>query len=183
MGLTVGYARGKRGDRKRLKRSKGRQRQGNCQHCSKNCPHKLASSAASLSLDFSHRLLLSPCTTVDRPVNTPCSNLVCAECISSLAESSLQCPCCKEHHELSPTLFVPASDVVLKVIGALLIQILLYSGYECQEHVKSGCEAHIASFSPSKLTMKQIISRPLQSPPTDSIFRELWANSHHQCVQ
>ena len=129
--------------------------------------------ASSLSL---HDLQCKLCECiVDRPIKTPCNNLVCAECISSLilnAKSCLQCPCCEEHHELSPTRFVPASDVVLKVIGALLICCdkssctAVMNLKHLAEHVKSGCEAHIASFSPSKLTMKQIISRPLQSPPT-----------------
>ena len=129
--------------------------------------------ASSLSL---HDLQCKLCDCiVDRPVKTPCNNLVCAKCISSLvlnAESSLQCPCCEERHDLSPTLFVPASDVVLKVLGALLICCdkssctVVMSLKHLAEHVKSGCEAHTTSFSPSKLTMKQILSRPLQSPPT-----------------
>ena len=35
-----------------------------------------------------------------------------------------------------------------------------------KEHVDSGCQKHVATFSPSKLTVEQILSRPLQSPPT-----------------
>ena len=103
------------------------------------------STASSLSL---HDLQCKLCDCiVDRPVKTPCNNLVCAKCISSLvlnAESSLQCPCCEERHDLSPTLFVPASDVVLKVLGALLICCdkssctAVMSLKHLAEHVKSG---------------------------------------------
>jgi hypothetical protein len=39
-----------------------------------------------------------------------------------LVDSSFSCPCCKESHELSPSMFVAASDVVLKVLGTLLIR-------------------------------------------------------------
>ena len=57
--------------------------------------------ASSLSL---HDLQCKVCEcVVDRPVKTPCNNLVCAECISCLVldvKSSLPCPCCKDCHEL-----------------------------------------------------------------------------------
>lgn len=73
-----------------------------------------------------HDLQCKVCSCiVDQPVETLCSNLVCAECISSLlltVESSLQCPCCKDCLEVSPTMFVPASEVVLKVLGTLLVR-------------------------------------------------------------
>ena len=129
--------------------------------------------ASPLSL---HDLQCKPCDCiVDRPVKTSCSHLMCANCISSLllnVSSSLHCPCCKECHELSPAMFVPASEVVQRMVGALLIRCnkstctAIVSLKHLAEHVNSGCEAHTASFSPSKLTMKQILSRPLQSPPT-----------------
>ena len=130
--------------------------------------------ASSLSL---HDLQCKVCEcVVDRPVKTPCNNLVCAECISCLVldvKSSLPCPCCKDCHERSPTMFVPASDVVLKVLGALLVRCdkttctAVLSLQHLAEHIKSGCKVHTASsLSPSKLTMKQILSRPLESPPT-----------------
>ena len=109
-------------------------------------------------------------------MKTPCNNLVCAECISSLVldvKSSLPFPYCKDCHELSPTMFVPASDVVLKVLGALLVRCdkttctAVLSLQHLAEHIKSGCKVHtVSSLSPPKLTMKQILSRPLESPPT-----------------
>ena len=130
--------------------------------------------AASISL---HDLQCKVCECiVDRPVETPCRSLVCAKCISDLIqnakESSLQRPCCNECHDISSTHFVPATEVVLKVLGALLIRCdkplcsAVMGLKHLAEHVNSGCQTHIASFSPSKLTTQQILSRPLQSPPT-----------------
>ena len=72
--------------------------------------------ATSLSL---HDLQCKLCECiVDRPVETPCRSLVCAQCIGNhvlTVDSSFSCPCSKESHELSPSMFVAASDVVLKV--------------------------------------------------------------------
>ena len=109
-------------------------------------------------------------------MKTPCNTLVCAKCIGSLiltSSSSVQCPGCMEHHDVSPTLFVPASDVVLKVLGTLLVHcdepscIAVVHLKHLAEHVNSGCKMYTApSFSPSKLTMGQILTRPLQSVPT-----------------
>ena len=113
---------------------------------------------------------------VDRPVETPCRKMVCAHCISGLVleadVSAMQCPCCPESHNITSSCFPPASDVVLKVMGALLVHCdnpLCSSVVELKrlkEHVDSGCQKHAATFSPSKLTVEQILSRPLQSPPT-----------------
>ena len=75
--------------------------------------------ASSLSL---HDLQCKICEcVVDRPMKTPCNTLVCAKCIGSLiltSSSSVQCPGCMEHHDVSPTLFIPASDVCSQSLGS-----------------------------------------------------------------
>jgi hypothetical protein len=129
--------------------------------------------AASLSL---HNLQCKLCECIiDRPVVTPCRSLVCAQCISNhvlTVDSSFSCPCCKESHELSPSMFVAASDVVLKVLGTLLIRCdkpncsSVMGLKHLAEHVNSGCQTHTQCFSPLKLTTQQILLRLLQSPPT-----------------
>ena len=131
---------------------------------------------------------------VDCPVETPCRKMVCAHCISGLVLeadlSAMQCPCCPESHDITSSCFPPASDVVLKVMGALLVHCdnpLCSSVVEfkhLKEHVDSGFQKHAATFSPSKLTVEQILSRPLQSPPTAteqkaaaSVVKRMYATS------
>ena len=81
---------------KEVRETKGQKWQGNSQLCSKNYSHKLVSIAASLSRFLPpasslslHDLHCKLCECiVDRPVKTPCSNLACAEDISSLVFSA-----------------------------------------------------------------------------------------------
>ena len=113
---------------------------------------------------------------VDRPVETPCRQLVCAGCISRLVRdadlSTMQCPCCHGCHSITSSCFAPAAEVVTKVLGALLVRCdnpLCSAVIELKhlaEHVKSGCKDYTATLSPSKLTVQQILSRLLISPPT-----------------
>ena len=197
MESTAGCAEVKRGDQKRPQRNEGDQKEsgkGVANAVLKTAPKswgaaeplslsRFLPSATSLSL---HDLQCKLCECiVDRPVETPCQSLVCAECISSLIlnakESSLQCPCCDECHGIASTHFVPASEVVLKLLGALLIRCdkpscsAVIDLKHLADHVNSGCQTHVPSFSPSKLTAQQILSRTLQSPPT-SVEQKAAAN-------
>ena len=111
---------------------------------------------------------------VDQPVETPCQKLVCAVCIAQHIRSSegpaILCPCCDNTHDLSFS-FSPAPEVVLKVLGSLLIQCDKSSCTEVvalqnlRAHVNSGCR-QTAQYSPSHLTVAQLYSRSLVSPPT-----------------
>ena len=113
------------------------------------------------------------CCIVDQPVETPCQKLVCAVCIAqhirSYEQAVIPCPCCDGTHDLSS--FLPAPEVVLKVLGSLLIQCDKASCYEVVElrnlrgHLNSGCR-QTAQYSPSQLTVAQLLSRSLVSPPT-----------------
>ena len=113
---------------------------------------------------------------VDRPVMAPCRKLLCGECISNRVRGSdadeMQCPSCDDMHLITPTTFIPASDVVLKVLGGLLLHCdkptcsVVVTLEQLRDHVESGCKSTSPAFSPSKLTVGQMMSCPLQSLPT-----------------
>ena len=98
-----------------------------------------------------------------------CRKLVCAECMPNHTLTSISCSFCDISHENS---FTPASDVVLKVLGTLLLQCdqpsctAVVQLQNLKSHLESGCKRKAPSYSPSKLTVGQLLSRPLQSPPT-----------------
>ena len=58
---------------------------------------------------------------VNRPVETPCRKLLCADCISTTlladdhCEVEFACPSCKESHNLTAASFTPASQLTLKI--------------------------------------------------------------------
>jgi hypothetical protein len=85
-----------------------------------------------------------------------------------------QCPSCGDVHPITSTTFTPVSEVVLKVIAGLLLHCdqstctSVVSLQHLRAHVQSGCTNTIPAFSPSKITVGQILSRPLQSPPTSA---------------
>ena len=114
---------------------------------------------------------------VDRPVTTPCRKLVCAECICdrirTAEDGEILCPSCSEMHPVTATTFTTASDVVLKVLGGLLLHCdqpacsAVVSLEHLRDHVQSGCTTNTSpAFSPSKLTVGQVLSCPLESVPT-----------------
>ena len=113
---------------------------------------------------------------VDQPMHTECRKLVCATCIPSLLHSSengqYNCPSCKEPHKICASTFPEASDVVVNVLGDLLVRceepncIEVVALKNLKKHVASGCVCKVPTFSPSKMTVSQILSRPLTSPPT-----------------
>ena len=146
--------------------------------------------ATNLSLtDFQCAICLH---IVDRPVETPCRKLLCADCISESLwcqdDSEMPCLCCKGSHYITSTSFTPASEVVLKVLGALLTRCdnssctAVVGLKHLKQHVESGCKITASTFSPSKLTIGQIISRPLQSPPT-SVEQKAAANVVQRLMQ
>ena len=181
--------RGKAGRPKKSTKKRGRPKQESCKGIAnavlKNAPKSLkALQPLSLARFYQpgpnislHDLQCTLCDCiVDRPVETPCRQLVCADCISGLVRdadlSTMQCPCCHGCHSITSSCFAPAAEVVTKVLGALLVRCdnpLCSAVIELKhlaEHVKSGCKDYTATLSPSKLTVQQILSPPLISPPT-----------------
>jgi hypothetical protein len=120
------------------KGERGRPREGSSKHIANRILQSAAQSfKAGSPLLLSHflppssvsltDLQCSVCSNiVDRPVETPCKKVVCSLCISALiAKSDLaefSCPSCKEVHDITESSFRPASEVVMKVLGALLFK-------------------------------------------------------------
>ena len=146
----------------------------------RNAPQSMrASLPLSPSRFLSHSSLLSSLQCgickciVDRPVEAPCHKLICAECIcESMRSSDLTgaSPCCKKQHDIHSESFTPASELTVQFLQSLL----LHCDEPCcpavvelkylKEHVAGGCKSN--QVSPSKLTIGQVMARPLQSPPT-----------------
>ena len=130
--------RGKAGRPKKSTKKRGRPKQESCKGIAnailKNAPKGLKA-LQPLSLARFHQpapnisLHDMQCTLcdciVDRPVETPCRQLVCADCISTLVRdadlSAMQCPCCHGCHRISSSCFAPAAEVVTKVLGAKVL--------------------------------------------------------------
>ena len=121
-------------------------------------------------------LQCSICSNVaDRPLETPCKKIVCSVCISGLIIQSdlaaFSCPSCKGTHNVTESSFPPASEVVMKVLGGPLVNCEVCNSVvslrSLKGHISSGCTT-VATYSPSKLTVGQITSRPLFSPPTQA---------------
>ena len=110
-------------------------------------------------------------------MQTPCGKLECAVCITTLLSKSdidsFSCTSCKEVHIIDAS-YPAASDVLLKILGELLLTCdspscsTLVALKNLKEHVMSGCKLTTPTFSPSKLTIQQITSCPLTSPPTNA---------------
>ena len=63
----------------------------------------------------------------DSPVIMPCRKIACARCVGEAVrkskEHSLHCPCCKSQHIITDApQFPPASDVVFKILGSMLLR-------------------------------------------------------------
>ena len=99
---------------------------------------------------------------VDRPVETSCKKLACLNC----AVDKQVCPLCSQvmNSHLSP-----ASDVILKVAGALLLRCSACSGIVELHDLKTHRESNCTSFTvqqPSDPIITQILSQPPNAPPT-----------------
>ncbi len=112
---------------------------------------------------------------LDRPVVFPCQKFVCAEYVVQRIRRTdapvVTCSCCDGMHEIS-SFVSPAPEVILKVLGSLLIKC---DRTQCSEvvalknlrtHMEAGCQGTAATYSPSKLTVAQLLSRFLTSPLT-----------------
>ena len=154
--------------------------------CKKNAPeswgcsedllmsHFLAPTNAGLSLsDFQCKM----CQCIaDMPIETPCRKIACARCISELLReanlSAFECPCCEDCHTITTTSFLPASEFRLGIQGSLLLHCVkpacsaVVELKYLQEHLESGCRVNSTTFSSFTLTAQQILSHPIDCPPT-----------------
>ena len=113
----------------------------------------------------------------DSPVVMPCRKIACARCVGDgirkSKERSLHCPCCKSHHEIvDASQFPPVSEVTLKLLGSMLLKCdrcdcsEIVELRKLREHLESGCRKGMVTYPAPKLTLEQVLSRPLTSPPT-----------------
>jgi hypothetical protein len=79
---------------------------------------------------------------VDRPVEIGCRNLACFNC----AIDKQVCPHCSTHDAQIDSHLSPVSDVILKVVGALLLRCPACSGivqlHELKNHSESNCSSY-----------------------------------------
>ena len=125
----------------------------------------------------------------DCPVQTSCGKLLCYTCIvAHLHMSDIPYPCCGELHE--PSTLSPAGDVAVKIIGSLLLHCSRCTSTvelrKMREHITSNCTVLIPP-SPSRLTVRQIMSQPADAPPTgvekklaSSVVKRILNTSPHQ---
>ena len=107
---------------------------------------------------------------VDRPIQAACGKVVCCKCITEYMQQngsdSESFPCCGRAHISFP---IPAAAVIVQVVGSLLLRCsTCQRGVELRvirEHRDSGCIAGSLPSS-SQQTVDQILSRPLDAPPT-----------------
>ena len=102
----------------------------------------------------------------DRPVQTSCGKLVCYKCIAKHFRGGQSKPiCCSAEHP--PTSFLPAPEVLVKVISNLIIHCSSCSNTvelkTMSSHIASGCALTVPP-SPSRLTIGQIMSQPADAP-------------------
>ena len=111
-----------------------------------------------------------------RPVETSWGKAVRSTCIAALISksdlSTFTCPSCKQFHQVTESSYPAASNVLIKVLGPFFLMCDVTSCHKVvvlknlKSHVESGCRLDIPTFSLSELTVGQIISCPLMSPPT-----------------
>ena len=122
------------------------------------------------------------CTCLlDRPVALTCGSIVCLECcrkwIQHHLSSSLTCPCCFDSPFDSAHIQAPPS-LLVSLLEGLHIHCMRKCGkvvrVDCyMEHLKGGCKSHYIQRvdSPSKMTIRDVLSTPKETPATPAEMR------------
>ena len=80
---------------------------------------------------------------------------------------SAEFPCCKGAHTSLP---IPAADIIVKVMGSLLLHCsscqVVVELRHLKAHHDSGCQATFRSPLSSQQTVEEILTQPLDAPPT-----------------
>ncbi len=119
------------------------------------------------------KLVCSICLdVVQTPVNLLCDNTVCALCCCKHIQHrySLQCPCCNRHTLSSETISTP-SPLFLSLLSESIVVCYRKCGnmmklQDYTAHLNNHCGSHHANNSPSKVTLKDVLSKPSTSPAT-----------------
>ena len=123
---------------------------------------------------------------LSRPVQLSCDNMICASCCCEAIRKSysLDCPCCYSHTLNQSTVLRPPA-----IVGSLLNEVMVSCVKGCNKAVKvSNYEQHLVGNcrgfyedldSPSKVTLRDVLSKPNTSPAS---LAEMKATSHLVCV-
>ena len=144
--------------------------------------------------DRTINLLCQLCSGVlNQPVELACGNLVCANCCCRWIHLSggLACPCCYEHQLDSLTVGLP-SGVVYNLLGDIKLvckacrQMTTAAQYGL--HKESQCKGHYEISSPSRISAREILSRPVTAPTqpvekkvAENLVRRLMAENEDMC--
>ena len=92
--------------------------------------------------------------------------------MSTCGKSTISCPCCYYHHIDSTTIH-PPPPVITNLLSALLVICskgcgnLIRADQYCN-HLESKCMGHyhLQTNSPSRMTLRDVLLKPTQVPPT-----------------
>ena len=128
------------------------------------------------SMPLISQLSCSICSLVlNQPVELACGSTVCAGCclqwIKSTKLPGIPCPCCCDD-ELNSSTVKPPAPLLISLLSDLLL-----TCYKCGKPVKAGkytkhteskCElfSEPTVNSPSRVTLKDVLTKPLSTPAT-----------------
>ena len=97
------------------------------------------------------------CTQIlDGPVELPCGNIVCANCLCEKLDQKREmvCPCCPTEYLLEHTHITPANTLVQKVLSNLTVICIecggLVKASAMEKHAEAKCQTHTIPISPSR---------------------------------
>ena len=112
------------------------------------------------------------CTEVlERPLELKCGRMICLSCLIRWVQVScaLSCPCCHDHTLNSDSMWSP-SPITMAMLGSLPVTCgICCSEVQVQQltrHLDTKCSTLFRHDSPSKTTIKDILSKPGTSTPS-----------------
>ena len=103
-------------------------------------------------------------SSVDRPLELACGSVVCMDCCCASVSigDSLSCPCCYDHDLSEDTVNAPSSRMTDLFEAAMKVHCHTCQGvFFLSEHREHTCHLN----SPSRLSVQQILDRPVTAPP------------------
>ncbi len=113
------------------------------------------------------------CEVAANPVSLTCGETICSQCCCESIQIaySLNCPCCFSHTLNSETISA-APPLFMSLLSELLVSCIRRCGktvqlQDYQRHLDSRCKSYMVNTdSPSKVTLKDIFSKPPTEPAT-----------------
>lgn len=115
------------------------------------------------------------CMVLNQPVELACGSIVCASCcrqwIKYSKPPSIPCPSCYDD-ELNSSSIRPPPPLLITLLSDLLLHCAkctkLVKVSEYMRHLDSNCEqfSQPVMNSPSKVTLKDVLSKPVSTPAT-----------------